>query len=140
MQVGDDAMAIDVRLLCSECSLIRDVRIKEDHKELMCPLCGRRLQNLTEEELKEVEQVQKKQQLCSFVAIAFFVLATVCAIMWAVNGCPVSGMQYQPDGKLVAAIGDIKPNDMLLIGGGACALVGIVLAAMASRKRFVVEF
>ena len=68
-------MPIQCRLRCSECTTVRDVVLKSEDRDITCPVCGRRIQNLTAEEHREVEAVQKKQQLFGIISLVFLALA-----------------------------------------------------------------
>ncbi|HYG74905.1 MAG TPA: hypothetical protein VEK08_07875 [Planctomycetota bacterium] len=121
-------MGIAVRLRCSECATIRDVDLKAEERDITCPVCARRIQNLTAAEHEEVAAVQKKQKLFSLISILFFVFAAVCIVMW------VGGTETWISGKAG------EPQSQFFIGAMVCALVSIVLGVLGSLKRFVVEF
>jgi DNA-directed RNA polymerase subunit RPC12/RpoP len=122
-------MAIAVKLKCSECSTVRQASLTPDDKEIVCPACGRRLQNLTAQELGEIEAIQKKQLLFSIISVVLFVLAAVCVGMWVGD----SASWISKDGRADANAG-------LSIGAGVCALASMVVGYIGSRHRFVVEF
>jgi DNA-directed RNA polymerase subunit RPC12/RpoP len=122
-------MAIAVKLRCSECSTIRFAELKVDDKELVCPACGRRLQNLTAAEHQEIETIQKKQRMFSIISLVLFVLAVVCLILW------IGG----PD-SWVSKEARPEPNIGTFLGMVVCSVASLVLAILASLKRYVIEF
>lgn len=122
-------MAIAVKLRCSECATVREARLNPDDKELVCPACGRRLQNLTAQEHSEIETIQKKQRLFCIIALVFFGLAAVCLVLWMGS----TGTWASSDSRPEASMG-------LLVGAAVCGIAAIVLGVLGSLKRFVVEF
>ena len=134
-------MPIAVKLRCSECFTARETELKAAERDITCPVCGRRIQNLTEAEHDEIETVQKKQRLFSIIALVFFALSIACFVMWIGDTSAwVSGRQIGPDGAAVAASGPIEPQVAMLAGSIVFLLVTIVLGGLGSRSRFVVEF
>jgi DNA-directed RNA polymerase subunit RPC12/RpoP len=121
-------MAIKVRLRCSECTTIRDVEIDAEERDISCPVCGRRIQNLTADEHSEITAVQKNQQLCGIISLVLLALTAVCFVMWA------GDTSTWPTTK------NTEPNVALFAGAMICALGSLVLGILGSRKRFVVEF
>ncbi len=135
-------MAIQCRLRCSECTTIRDVVLKSEDRDITCPVCGRRIQNLTAEEHREVETVQKKQQLFAIISFVFLALAVTCVILW-IGGAGDWLYKVTPsaDLKIPASISPPnKANDGFFFGAIVCFLVTLVLGILGSLKRFVVEF
>jgi DNA-directed RNA polymerase subunit RPC12/RpoP/ABC-type multidrug transport system fused ATPase/permease subunit len=122
-------MAIAVKLKCSECSTVRQARLTPEDKEIVCPACGRRLQNLTAQELGEIETVQKKQLLFSIISVVLLVIAAVCVGMWVGE----SGTWPSADARPEANAG-------FFFGAIICAVASMVLGILGSMKRFVVEF
>jgi DNA-directed RNA polymerase subunit RPC12/RpoP len=120
-------MAITVVLKCSECSTIREAGLKADEKEISCPACGRRMQNLTEAEHAQIEAVQKKQRLYCIISLVLFALAIACLVYW-------TGGKWVSDGKQPEA------NQGLFIGAAVLGLGSLVCGWIASVKRYVVEF
>jgi hypothetical protein len=121
-------MAIDVKVRCSECATIREVVLNPEERDITCPVCGRRIQNLTDEEHREIETMQKNQKICSIVSVVLMTLTAVCFIMWAGDTTGwVSGKSQEA-------------NAGFFFGAIICGLGSLVLGIMASRKRFVVEF
>jgi hypothetical protein len=123
-------MAIAVVLKCSECSTIRQGALRPDEKEITCPACGRRMQNLTAEEIGEIAAVQKKQRLYCIISLVLFAVAATCLVLWI--GQPGSGWVSSDKG--------LQPSEGLLAGAGACGLASIICGCIASMKRYVVEF
>jgi len=122
-------MAIAVVLKCSECSTIRPGALKPEEKEITCPACGRRMQNLKSEELAEIGTVQKKQRLYCVISLVLFALAVACVVLWI--GEP---------GKWVSSDKPAQAADGLLIGAAALGVVSLVCGIIGSLKRYVVEF
>ena len=121
-------MAIKVRLRCSECTTIRDVEINAEERDISCPVCGRRIQNLTSDEHAEITAVQKSQQLCGIISLVLLALTFVCFYLWMGDTATwISGKATEP-------------NTGLFGGAIICALGSLVLGILGSRKRFVVEF
>lgn len=121
-------MAIKVRLRCSECTTIRDVSLKEEERDISCPVCGRRIQNLTADEHAEIMAVQKNQQLCGIISLVLLGLTALCFYLWTGDsGSWVSGKATEP-------------NVSFFAGAIICSLGSLVLGILGSRKRFVVEF
>lgn len=130
-------MGIQCRLRCSECATIRDVVLNAEERDITCPVCGRRIQNLTTEEHREVEAVQKKQKLFGIIALVFLAFTVVCIILWVGDtGSWTSGMGA--DGKPLT--GPKVANEGFFFGAIVCSLVTLVLGILGSLKRFVVEF
>lgn len=126
-------MAISVKLRCSECETIREANIKADEKDITCPVCGRRLQNLTAAEHGEIEGVQKKQRMFCIISIVLFALAVVCIAMWMIGGDTAAWASSD-----ASATSEAKAE--FFIGAIVCMLASIVLGVLGSLKRFVVEF
>jgi len=126
-------MAIAVKLRCSECETTYPTDLNPEEREIVCPVCGRRMQNLTQAEHSEIEAVQKRQQLLGIIALVFFALSVVCLIMWM-----GSNWSYKVDAGRVQV--PPEANTGLMIGTFVCGLITAVLGGMASAKRFVVEF
>lgn len=122
-------MAVSVKLRCSECSTIRDAQLTREQKELSCPVCGRRIANLSEGELSEMEAVQKSQLILNLVAIVLFLGAVGCLVMWAGAGSGWTSAKDQP-----------PANQGFFIGAIVCMLISLITGVMGSLKRFVVEF
>jgi len=122
-------MAIAVKLKCSECATVREVCVKPDDKELVCPVCGRRMQNLTPQEHSEIEAIQKKQRLFCILSLVLFVIAIVCLIFWVGKPSTWASSDTRPEANMGGFIGAI-----------ICALASMVLGILGSLKRFVVEF
>lgn len=134
-------MGIQCRLRCSECATIRDVDLKPEDRDITCPVCGRRIQNLTAEEHREVEAVQKKQKLFSIISLVFLAFTVLCIILWAGDtGSWISGYVVGPDGKAVASATPKTAQEGFFFGAVVCSLVTLVLGILGSLKRFVVEF
>ena len=126
-------MAIAVRLKCSECSTIRPVSLNTETKEIVCPVCGRRIQNLTDAEHSEIEGTQKKQLIFSIISLVFFGLAMVCLFLFMGDT-----WTYKAASKTVTA--PPEANVGFFIGTLVCGVVAAVIGAIGSAKRFVVEF
>ena len=122
-------MAIEVVLKCSECSTVRQGDLRPEDKEITCPACGRRLQNLDAADLAAIREVQKQQLLYCIISLLLFAVAAVCLVFW--TGAP---------GKWVSGSQPAQPALGLLVVAGACGLASIVCGWIASRKRYVVEF
>ena len=123
-------MAIQVKLKCSECAIVREADLKPDDKEIICPVCGRRMANLTPDEHREIGQVQSKQRMYCIISIVLFAIAIACLVLW-VGTDPakwVSGKESQ------------EANMAMLLGALACALGAVIIGAIGSAKRYVVEF
>lgn len=130
-------MGVQVKLRCSECATVRPVALSTEQKELVCPVCGRRIQNLTLEELGEIEAVQKKQQIFTAIAFVFFGLSIASMVLWAGNG-----WAYKIE-KTAMKTALIAPRDAemgFMVAALVCGLIAMVVGSMASSKRFVVEF
>ncbi len=134
-------MAIDIKVRCSECETIREVLLGAEEKELVCPVCGRRMASLTADEHKEIEGELKKQRTFSIIAIALFAIAIICVFMWiGPAGAWPSGKDISPEGKIIEATKSVEPNVGPLVAAGVCALASLVLGILGSMKRYVVEF
>jgi len=134
-------MSIAVKLRCSECATIREADLKAEERDIICPVCARRIQNLTAAEHSEVESVQKKQRLFGIIAIVFFIFTSICIVMWIGGSSAwVSGKQLTADGKIIDAAGPIEAQASFFFGAIVCGLVTLVLGILGSMKRFVVEF
>ena len=128
-------MAIAVVLKCSECATVRDAYLRPGDKEITCPACARRMQNLTAEELAEMQAVQRKQGLLCAVSVALFAVAVACLVLSM--GDPG---KWAP-GKMAAEAGaGQSAGSGLLIGAVICGLASLVVGFLGSMKRFVVEF
>ena len=84
-------MAITVKVKCSECSTVRELCLQPDseQKELACPACQRRNNNLTADEYREIETVQKKQSLFCIIAMVLFVVGSVALALLRSKPLPV---------------------------------------------------
>jgi CDP-diglyceride synthetase len=134
-------MAVKCKLRCSECETIRDVELNTEDKEIVCVVCGRRMANLTDEEHKEITDVQSKQRVLSIIALVLLAIGVVFVYMWAGDtGAWVSGKVMGPDGKIGPATGPIEDNAGMFIAFCVMGLATLVLSIMASMKRHVVEF
>jgi len=122
-------MAIAVVLKCSECSTVREGNLRPEDKEITCPACGRRMQNLAAADLTAIVEVQKKQLLFCIVSVVLFAVAVACLVVW--TGEP---------GKWVSTDKPEQAANGLLAAAAACGLASIVCGWLASRKRYVVEF
>jgi len=131
-------MAIAVRLRCSECTTVREEKLDADAKEIVCPVCGRRIQNLTADEHAEIEASQKKQFLFSVIGLVCFALAVVCLYLWAGDAATWVSTDDQ---NYWTTIGKTpEPNVGFLAGAIICALTALILGTLGSRHRHVVEF
>jgi DNA-directed RNA polymerase subunit RPC12/RpoP len=123
-------MPIPVKVRCSECELTRPVELKMEEAEIVCPACGRRMANLQQAEYVEIESVLKKQNIFSYVSIACLVIGIICLFVWV--------------GKTETWISDAKQQRDAGVGAfyGFCfmMLVSLVLAVLASLKRYIIEF
>lgn len=128
-------MAIAVVLKCSECATVRDAFLRPGDKEITCPACARRMQNLTADELAEMQAVQRKQGLLCAVSVALFAVAVVCLLLSI--GDP--GKWAKTKEAIEAGAGQFAGQG-LLIGGIICGLASLVVGYLGSMKRFVVEF
>ena len=122
-------MAIAVKLKCSECTTIREACVKPEDKELACPVCGRRMQNLTSQEHSEIEGIQKKQRLFCIISLVLFVIAMVCLGFWVGGPSNWASAESRADAQMGGFIGAI-----------ICGLASLVVGILGSLKRFVVEF
>ncbi|MCY3024001.1 MAG: hypothetical protein NTW87_33905 [Planctomycetota bacterium] len=118
-----------MKLRCSECSTVLEKVLAAEEKELVCPACGRRLQNLTAEEHQEIETLQKNQRLYSIISLVLFILAVVCLVLWMVK----TGDWPSNKDRQEASIG-------FFAGFAVLGIASMVLAFLGSRKRIIVEF
>lgn len=130
-------MAIDVKLRCSECSTTRPVLLNADLKELVCPVCGRRIQNLTQEEHAEIAAAQSRQRVFAIISMVFFALAIVAVFMWVGTSW---AYKVEHTASKTALIAPPEPNMGFMVGALVCGLVAMVVGALASSKRYIVEF
>lgn len=122
-------MAIAVKLVCSECSTTRDASLNSDEKEISCPSCGRRINNLTSNEHGEISDVQSRQRMLTIIAFVLLAISMVCCVMW------VGGTDTWKSSTSQA-----PANMGFLIGFILTGIAAMVTGAMGSSKRFVVEF
>ena len=137
---GGHHMGIFVKLKCSECEVAREINLGSDVKDIICPVCGRRIANLLKEEFGEIQSVLKKQRMISIIALISFALAIVFGCLWVTDGVWVSGKALDASGKFVDASTAIEVNAGMLAATVVCALTALVLGIIGSWKRFVVEF
>jgi len=133
-------MSVMAKLRCSECETVREVDLREQSKELDCPVCGRRIANLPEEDLAQMEQTQKSQCILSGVTLALFVIAIVCLCFWACDLPWISGEVANAKGALEPAKAPVEPQVAPMIGAIICGIAALVTGILSSMKRFVVEF
>jgi peptidoglycan biosynthesis protein MviN/MurJ (putative lipid II flippase) len=119
---------IKCKLRCSECGTLRDSKLNTEDKDIVCPVCQRRIQNLTEEEQDEMLGVQKKQGLFGIISLVLFGLFLLLICMWMGHGKDwISGM---PKEETLA----------MFYGAIVVGIASIVLGILGSWRRFVVEF
>jgi len=122
-------MAIAVKLICSECSTTREALLNTDEKEISCPSCGRRINNLTANEHTEISDVQSRQRMMTIIAFVLLVLSAVSCVMWVGGATTWKSDIAQP-----------KADMTFLIGFLVTGIAAMVTGAMGSSKRFIVEF
>lgn len=120
---------IKCKLRCSECGTIRDTALNTDDKDIVCPVCGRRIQNLTGDEHSEMTAVQSKQGLFGIISMVLFALAVVLIVLWA------GATSEWPSANKVR-----EANVAMFWASLVCGLASMVLGIMGSWRRFVIEF
>jgi DNA-directed RNA polymerase subunit RPC12/RpoP len=120
---------IKTKLRCSECGTVRDGKLNTDDKDIVCPVCARRIQNLTPDEHNEMLAVQKKQGLFCIISIVLFVLCAGLLLFWTGETATwASGAKSR------------EANAALFWAGMVSGLAAMVVGIMGSWRRFVIEF
>lgn len=120
---------IKCKLRCSECGTIRETKLNTDDKDIVCPVCARRIQNLSNEEQNEMAAVQSKQNLFGIISIVLFSLAVVLIVLWA------GATSEWPSANKVR-----EANVAMFYASLVCGLASMILGIMGSWRRFVIEF
>lgn len=120
---------IKSKLRCSECGTIREGRLNTEDKDIVCPVCARRIQNLTPEEHDEMLAVQSKQNLFCIISLVLFALCVALFVFWTGDvGTWASGAK------------DREAGAALFWAGLVCGIASMVVGIMGSWRRFVIEF
>src|SRR5438105_376863 len=121
-------MAIEVKVVCSDCGTVVDETLNAADKEILCPECRRNMPNLPREEFRQIEKTLSTQLILGLFALAFFAGAGVLIYLYA--GEPKTWVSS-----------DLPRTDTstYLMGAGGCVLIGLVLGVLSSRKRYVIE-
>jgi hypothetical protein len=122
-------MGICVKLRCSECETVREAELNASEREIVCPVCARRMANLPQEDHAEIEAGIKSQRTFSIISLVLFGIALVLVFMWMGEGSTWISKSGQPEA-----------NMGMFVGACVCALASLVLGVIASMKRYVVEF
>jgi hypothetical protein len=128
-------MGIFVKLRCSECETVRETELNVEDKEIVCPVCARRMANLPQEDHADIEAGMKSQRMFSIIAVVLFAIAIICVYMWM---GPTEAWSYNKTGG--ATQPPVEANSGMFIGACVCAVAALVLGIIGSMKRYVVEF
>lgn len=135
-------MAIEVKILCSDCGTVTEKRLRADDKEIVCPECRRNMPNLAKEEYRDVAKTLSGQMWMGVVALLFAIGAAVLLVLYV--GQPTTWVSTDnPDYvKRMEKVGLSRTADtsMFFYGAAGCIVLCGVFGVLSSRKRYVVEF
>jgi hypothetical protein len=128
-------MAICVQTRCSDCGCVVDQVLHVDDGEVRCPDCSRNVPNLDREEFKAVERTQKSQQLMGVLSVLALAAVPVLMVLWMGFLTNVKSWISTDDKAVVR-----DDTTLYLAVAGVCILLAMIFGALASRKRYVVDF
>lgn len=128
-------MAIDVKVVCSDCGTVTDSVVSAGDAEILCPDCRRNMPNLPKEEFRQIESSLNSQRMMGIVAILLTLAAMVLLYFWA---GPL-GSWVSTDNKDYLSRNPREDTTMFFAAAAGCIVIAAILGALASRKRFVVE-